>query len=142
MPRKGQPMSDAARENLRQKARDALERKRASATATLEPPSDSQPVAVEEDEPASEEVLAQLATLFQKASGEKQGRDKAVNEALDLLGKLDPFKYPDIADNPAVLDFVDKVQMQRAVAQDLPPGSIIGSGIWVKKIPWTKAQLL
>lgn len=96
----------------------------------------------EADEPTSENVLAQLAGLFQQAAGQKQGREKAVNEALEVLGKLDPFKYPDIADNPAVMDFVEKVQQQRAKSTDVPPGTIIGTGMAAYKKPWTKADLL
>lgn len=115
----------------------------ASRLATLEPPQAAEEAASPKDEePASEDVLKQLAGLFAEASGQKSNREKAVTEAIDLLGKLDPFKYPDIADNPTVQAFVEKVQQQRAQSTDVPPGTIIGTGMAAFKKPWTKNDLL
>ena len=111
------------------------------ATAVAERPPEPEP---SENEEAldSDNVLAQLAGLFQQASGQRSGRDKAITEALDVLGKLDPRKYPEIADNPAVQDFVEKVQAQRAQSSDVPPGTIMGTGLASFKKPWTKNDLL
>lgn len=108
----------------------------ASATAVADRPEEG------DDEPSSQDVLSQLAGLFQQAAGEKRGREKAINEALDVLGRLDPMKHPEIASNPTVMDFVDRVQSQRLQSMDVPPGTIIGTGLAAKKKPWTKGDLL
>lgn len=107
----------------------------ATAVAEREPEADA-------EDPTSEDVLAQLAGLFQQASSAKTGREKAVSDALEVLGKLDPFKYPDIADNATVQAFVEKVQQQRAQSLDVAPGTILGSGLAAFKKPWTKNDLL
>lgn len=118
-----------------------------ASTATLEPPTeptdDDYAAAVQQDDdPSSEDVLKTLAGLFSEASSQKSGREKAINEALEVLGKLDPFKYPDIANNETVMAFIDKVQQQRAQSEDVPPGTIIGTGMAAFKKPWTKNDLL
>lgn len=93
------------------------------------------------DEPTSEGILADLAGLFSKAAGEKSGRDKAIDEALTLLGSLNPMKYPDIVDNPKVQAFVDQVLAAKLKSKDLPPGSIIGNGVASGKKPWNWSDL-
>lgn len=119
------------------RARNKALRAEQAATAVAERlPSD------EAEVPESEGVLAELAGLFARASGEKKGRDKAINEAIDLLGKLDPIKYPDIADNPAVQSFIDRVMSVRVQSADVPPGTLIGSGMSATIKPWSWADLL
>jgi len=95
-----------------------------------------------EDEPSSDDVLGQLSTLFQKARSQRAGRDRAISEALDIIGRLDPTKYPEIADNEVVQQFVDRVQEQRLKTMDVPPGTILGTGLAARKKPWTKGELL
>lgn len=109
-----------------------------AATAVAEPPDAPEPE-IEEPGAESDNVMAQLAGLFSQAAGQKADRDQAINQAMDILGRLDPRKYPDIADNPSVIDFVDRVQTARAQQQGARPGSYIGNpnSIAGKKVPWT-----
>lgn len=133
------PFTDEMRQRaaeVRRQNREAREAA-ASSTAVAERPT------IEEDaEPDSENVMAKLASLFSQAATEKKGRDRAINEALDVLGKLDPIKYPEIADNDQVQAFIEKVQQQRAQSSDVPPGTIMGSGLAAYKKPWTVGDLL
>jgi hypothetical protein len=123
-------MSEEQKEHLRRLARERQAQKAAAAVAKAPP----EPVVAEDE--SGDNILGQLAGLFQQASSKKSGRDKAVNDALEILGRLDPREYPEIADNEMVQDFVTKVQNARAKAADLPPGTIVGSGISVHKVPW------
>jgi hypothetical protein len=113
-----------------------------AAVAVAEPPAQEIPVA-EGEAPDSDNVMQQLAGLFSAAAGQKAGRDRAINDAMEILGKLDPHKYPDIADNPSVIEFVDRVQTARAQQQGLRPGSYIGNpnSIAGKKVLWTWGDL-
>lgn len=128
----------------RQAAAEARARNRAlraeAVNAVLERPPDPDPDP--EDEPDSGNVLAELATLFKQASGEKRGRDKAINNAIELLGTLSPAKYPEIADNPAVQAFIDKVQSSRAQSGEIRPGTLIGTGIAAFIKPWSWSDIL
>lgn len=138
MPRR--PLTEAEKAVLRDrmaKAR-AIKLERQSATAVAEP----EPASTEEA-PDSDNVMAQLAGLFQAAASKTKNRDKAVNDAIAILETLDPQKYPDIADNETVMAFVDRVQTARAQQHGLRPGSYIGNPNTVagKKVPWTWADL-
>lgn len=115
--------------------------RKAQATAVADPEPQVEAATASEEAAVGEDVMHQLASLFAKASTEKKGREKAINDALDILGRLDPAKYPDVADNPAVEAFVEKVQAARAQSADMPPGTVIGRGIAAQKVPWSWAHL-
>ena len=126
---------EKAAEARRQKA---LERKAAAATAVAERPPEPEP---EPTEPEGDNILGQLAGLFQQASSRAAGREKAVNEALEILGRLDPAKHPEIADNEVVQNFIERVQSARAQSPDVRPGTVLGTGLTAFKKPWMWADL-
>lgn len=140
------PFTDEQRQRAAEVRRQNREARLAAArpSAVIERPPDPEPQPDPEPdpEPDSGNVLAHLAGLFQQAAGQKAGRDKAITEALDVLGRLDPTKYPEIADNEQVQQFVERVQLARAQSTDVPPGTILGTGMAAFKKPWTKSDLM
>lgn len=117
------------------------EQKAAAATAVADRPDEDDDDETPVSSLSSEGVLSELAGLFQRAASKEQGSDKAITDALELLGSLNPLKYPDLADNPTVQAFIERVQGARMQSSDLPPGSIIGSGLTASKKPWSWGDL-
>lgn len=123
------------------RARNREARKQAASVAEAEPEGALPEPESTADAPESEGILSDLAVLFTKASSQKAGRDKAIDDALTLLGSLDPMKYPDLAENPTVQQFVDKVQAKRAESPEVRPGTLMGTGIAAFIKPWSWSDL-
>ena len=96
-----------------------------------------------EDAPASPDDLVQeLANLFATASKDRGARQRDLADAERILGKMDPFKYPELADSPVIQRFVD--QMAERTNQDpgVPPGTLVGTGLGLHKKIWQHKDVL
>lgn len=114
-------------------ARLAAEKRRQKAAAPDVP---DEPLATVTP-PLSDDPLAELGALFTQMAGKKTARQEAAEEALALLARLNPTEHPEIADDPRVQAFVERVQGAKAQSADVPPGTVIGTGLTAFKKPWS-----
>lgn len=98
--------------------------------------------ALDDEAPMTEdEATAELARLGQAliaSAGKKHEQQAAVASLEKLLGSLKPKDFPDLAENPVVMQFLESLAQQRATNSDDPPGTIYNRGtIAVHSKPWT-----
>ena len=123
---------EALRERLA-KAREA--RKAKAAAATVEP------------EPVGDDPIADLMASLQKMQAKKAGGTKALEELAGILDRIDPLDHPEIADNPVIEAFLEKIGEVRSKKdkRQLPPGAIRGDGnpnsLTAQDVQWKLADV-
>ncbi len=96
--------------------------------------------AMTEDEATAE--LARLGQVLIATAGDKQKQKAASDELVALLARLTPKDFPNLAENPVVLQFMEQVAQQRAEGSDDPPGTIYNRGsVAVHSKPWRFTDL-
>lgn len=93
------------------------------------------------DDPGDDEVLASLGKALEGLAKAKRGRKQRMAEVVKVLEQLDPRDYPELADHPAITKILDTLSEQAAQNADVPPGTIIGTGMAAHKKPWTMADV-
>lgn len=118
-------------EEQKQELRERLARGRAAK---------AEKAAVEVVEPEeADDVLSQLIAGLQKVQTKKKTTDADLEALGQILDRIDPVEHPEIADNPAIEAFLDKIgaiRLKKAEKQGLPPGSLVGTGVSERDIPW------
>lgn len=102
-------------------------------------------LATAEPEPDAEgDVLTQLIATLQKAQDKKGNQAKLLGQLAELLDQIDPQKNPELAEDPTIQAFVDKInegRVARAQASGAAPGTQIGSGLGQDGVPWRYTDL-
>jgi hypothetical protein len=89
-----------------------------------------------EDDATSE--LARLGQALIATAGDKRKQQQVAQDLESLLAKLTPKDFPQLADNPAVLQFLESMAHAKAEGSDDPPGTIYNRGsVAVHSKPWT-----
>lgn len=101
--------------------------------------------AVVEDED-EDDVLSQLAQTILKARDKKANQRKVLEDLGKILDQIDPKEHPEIAEDPVIEQFLEKIGEQRekrARSQGLPPGSVIGNpnSLGAQIVSWTYGDL-
>ena len=89
-----------------------------------------------------EDLVLELANLFGAASQQRGLRARDIEDAERILSKMDPFKYPELADNPTVQRFIEQMNTRAQANADVPPGSLIGTGLGQQKKIWQHKDVL
>lgn len=104
----------------------------------IEVPEDEAPMTQDE----ATEQLALLGQALIATVGKKQEQQQVVAKLEGLLGGLKAKDFPDLAENPFVLQFLESMAQTRATNSDDPPGTIYNRGtIAVHSKPWTFENL-
>lgn len=129
----GHKWTEEQKQRMREKARARV----AQAAAAIAEP---------EPEPDAEgDVLADLMASISKLRDKKTGQKKALEDLGKILDRLDPTEHPELADDPTIQAFVERIgstRIQQAKAQGLPPGTVVGEGIAQQSIPWTEKDVI
>lgn len=91
-------------------------------------------------EPAGDDPIAELMGALQAVRNKKNAGTKALEELGAILDKIDPHEYPDLADNPMIEAFLDKIgdaRLKKAAKGKLPPGTVIGDGMAARDVQWS-----
>ena len=121
-------------EALRARLAKAREAKAAKAAAEPEP----------EPEDDDEDVLGQLAATILKARDKKVKQSKILEELGTILDRIDPTEHPELADDPTIQAFIERVgdtRLKKATAKGLRPGTVIGTGLGQQDVPWKESDL-
>jgi len=78
---------------------------------------------------AADDLIAQLGQALLQSGKSRAERNRQLSEVERVLSKLSPRDFPDLADNPVVLRFLDAMAERQAELhpQD-PPGTIYNKG--------------
>lgn len=96
----------------------------------------------EQEALADDDVLAQLSQYIVKAQTDKQRRNKHVEDAVAFLSRLSVKDYPELAENPVLVKFIEDVQAVKMKDPTIPPGTIMNKGTLAEnKKPWTVQDL-
>lgn len=98
----------------------------------------------EPEEDSDDDVLSQLAATIMKARDKKQNQRKLLDDLGKILDQIDPKEHPELADDPAIEQFMERIGAQRikeAQEHGLRPGTVIGTGLAQRDVPWTEADL-
>lgn len=86
--------------------------------------------------------MAQLAAVFSAASKDKRKVSTAISELETVLAKLDPKDTAELLKNEVVAQFFEQVSEAKVVQNaELPPGTVIGTGLGATAVPWTLRYL-
>ena len=91
-----------------------------------------------------DDVLRTLAATLLKAADKKANQRKTLEELGAVLDRIDPKDHPELADDPTIQAFVEKItgiRVEKAREEGKPPGTVIGSGLNAEVVPWTEADL-
>lgn len=88
------------------------------------------------------DLFGTAANLFSKAATEGRLTRSETVQLEEILGKIDPLKNPEIADNPAVAAFIEQMVNRKQDSQDIEPGSLVGTGLAAIKKPWTHQEVM
>lgn len=94
-------------------------------------------------EPADENPLADLIAGLQKFQGKRKASNADLLQLGELLDRLDPMEHPDLTENPAIEQFLEKIGAARARKdkRSLKPGEIRGDGnpnaLTAQDVQWT-----
>lgn len=119
----------------RAKGREAAARNRAARNAA--PP--EAPEVEEEDD-----AISQLMATLQAVKSKKVKQADALKQLGAILDQLDPSKNAELAADPTIAAFIEKVTDQRirqAEKAGLPPGTQIGTGMGQDGVPWHYTDL-
>lgn len=138
MPRERTPKQLLNDQRMRDEAKRTREENAAKASggvAVLE--REPEPLPEPEDDSVDvSEMFGQASRLFQKAQVDGRLTRSELNQLEDILEKIDPLKYPEIADNPTVNLFLGRMMDQRQKSTDIAPGTVFGNGLAVQKKTW------
>ena len=82
-----------------------------------------------EETQTSDDILARLGAAILDAAKGKSQRSKVLVQVEELLGKLSPRDYPELAANPVVQEFLDQIEETHIDRHpDDPPGTIYNAG--------------
>lgn len=123
-------------EQRRKALETRMRNKAAKATAVAEPDLDAD----------DDDVLSQLASTILKARDKKANQRKVLEDLAKILDQIDPKEHPEIADDPTIGAFLEKIGEQRekrAREQGLRPGSVIGNpnSLTAAIVSWTYGDL-
>ncbi len=119
------------------RARRAAEKEAKLAAA---PVREDEPVAIEEED----DVLSQLIATLGKARNKKANQTKLLHDLGTLMDQIDPKEHPELAEDPTIMAFVEKVtgvRIAQALKAGAQPGTVVGSGLAQQDIPWKESDL-
>ena len=127
------------RKAVETRRRNAEARQAAAATAVAEQASE---IEVDEEDDVVSALMASLAQLRNKKTNQR----KALEDLAKVLDQIDPKEHPEIADDPVIESFLEKigqVREKKAREEGLPPGSVIGNpnSLGAQIVSWTYGDL-
>lgn len=103
-----------------------------------------QAVAEPEPELAEDDPLGDLIAALGKARNKKASTAKDLEELGAILDRIDPKANPELADDPTIEAFLDKIgqaRLKKAEQTGLAPGTVIGTGMAERDVPWKLADV-
>ena len=124
-------------------ARERIEA-RLAATVAVDKENATILTSFKDQEDQEDDVLSQLIATLGKARDKKEKQSKVLEELGAILDRIEPTEHPELADDPTIQAFVDKiggVRIKRAEAQGMRPGTVIGTGLASQDVPWKESDL-
>ncbi len=82
-------------------------------------------------------ALAAFDEALEAAKADKEREAQVVAQLEKVLSKLTVKDFPQLADNPVVEKFLEKIDEAKAKDERIRAGAITGKGLAVSKKPWT-----
>lgn len=105
---------------------------------------ESPPPAPTELDTDDDDVLGQLMATLQQAKAKKVKGTQLLEQLGSLLDQIDPKDHPELADDPTIQTFLEKIgeaRLKKAEKDGLPPGSYVGTGLAQQDVQWKLADV-
>ena len=138
MPPKGRTLTEAQRQNLRERGLAQAQRRREASTAVMERPAVEEG-AVLESEDTVLAFLTDVSDRYKASKGKRSAQAKVVKEALAVINSLDAHAYPELFADEGFQNLLEAFTERQKVPgqEELPPGATMRKGPFIEdKRPW------